>query len=79
MIFYFSGTGNSQWVAKQLASQLGDTLIPMADEEALNEVYACAKGERVGFVFPVYAWSPPKVVPQKACIQNKLANPSGEQ
>ena len=62
MIFYFSGTGNSQWVAKQLASQLGDTLIPMADEEALNEVYACAKGERVGFVFPVYAWSPPKVV-----------------
>ena len=62
MIFYFSGTGNSHWVAKRLASQLGDALIPMADAEAMKEVYACKKGERVGFVFPVYAWAPPKVV-----------------
>ena len=24
MIFYFSGTGNSQWIAEQVAAKIGD-------------------------------------------------------
>ena len=32
MIFYFSGTGNTKWVAQQLADATGDKLYNIADE-----------------------------------------------
>jgi hypothetical protein len=32
MIFYFSGTGNSEWAARQLAEQLSQTLVSIADD-----------------------------------------------
>ena len=32
MIFYFTGTGNSLWVAKTLSETLGEPLISIADE-----------------------------------------------
>lgn len=60
MIFYFSGTGNSLWVAKQLACKLQDTLEPIAEGD--NKTYRLEPNERVGFVFPVYAWAPPVIV-----------------
>ena len=31
MIFYFSGVGNSAWVAQVLAEQLGERLVKVAD------------------------------------------------
>ena len=63
MIYYFSGCGNSQHVAETIATQLNDTLvfIPQAEREGHYE-YSLAEGERLGFVFPVYAWAPPKLV-----------------
>jgi len=60
MIFYFSGVGNSVWVAKQLAAEMNDTLVSIADYA--DEEYNIEPHERVGFVFPVYSWAPPKVV-----------------
>lgn len=44
MIFYFTGTGNSLWVAKALSEALGETLISIADELHKKEV---------GLVYPV--------------------------
>ena len=63
MIFYFSGCGNSRHVAETLAAGLNDTLIfiPEAEREGRFE-YELAEGERLGFVFPVYSWAPPKLV-----------------
>lgn len=63
MIFYFSGCGNSQHVAEMLAKSLGDTLvfIPEAVREHRYQ-YTLANDERLGFVFPVYSWAPPKLV-----------------
>ena len=63
MIFYFSGCGNSKHVAEALATGLNDTLvfIPEAAREGRYE-YDLAEGERLGFVFPIYAWAPPKLV-----------------
>ena len=29
MIFYFSGTGNSKWIAEELAKQINDTAIDL--------------------------------------------------
>lgn len=65
MIFYFSGTGNSKWIARQLAQRLGEEciFIPDALREGRNE-YRLGKGEKIGFVFPVYSWSPPGIVLQ---------------
>ena len=62
MIFYFSGVGNSAWVAHKLAEQLQDQVLAIAEEIRKEMVYTLAKGERVGFVFPVYGWEPPKIV-----------------
>lgn len=63
MIYYFSGTGNSYAAAKKLAAGLGEELtdIAAAVREG-NYAYTLHPGEKLGFVFPVYAWAPPKAV-----------------
>lgn len=58
MIFYFSGTGNSAWVARQLAEGQNEELLSIAMEIDRNKAYKLKEG----FVFPVYAWGPPKIV-----------------
>lgn len=62
MIFYFSGVGNSAWVARKLADKLQDRVLPIADEIRTPMEYTLAPGERIGFVYPVYGWEPPKIV-----------------
>ena len=59
-IFYFSATGNSLQVARDLAAELGETeLISIAgiktDQTELNE-------DMAGLVFPVHAWGVPRIV-----------------
>ena len=63
MIFYFSGCGNSRHVAETLAAGLNDNLvfIPEAAREGHYD-YTLTEGESLGFVFPIYAWGPPKLV-----------------
>lgn len=65
MIFYFSGTGNSRYVAEGLASRLADdaAFIPETDATAVNfkADEGLLNGE-LGFVFPVYSWGVPPVV-----------------
>lgn len=61
MIFYFSGTGNTLWAARQLAEATGERLMAMADG-APREPLALNEGERIGFCFPVHGWQPPKIV-----------------
>lgn len=63
MIFWFSGTGNSHYVAQQLAEQLNDRLIAVSDALlSQNYDYALQQGESIGFVFPTYSWGPAPVV-----------------
>lgn len=62
MIFWFSGTGNSKWVAQQLAIMLGDTLVDAAQAWAEGKFeYSLRTDERLGFVFPTHSWGPPKM------------------
>lgn len=63
MIYYFSGTGNSKWVAGELARLTGDEAqaIPPLMEHAASEGI-CLRGPRIGVVFPVYAWGAPDMV-----------------
>lgn len=71
MIFWFSGTGNSQWVAEQLASTLSDRMTPVAEALTADAPIMCTltDGEALGFVFPTYSWGPPPVVME---LVNKL-------
>ncbi len=62
MIFYFSGTGNSAWVARRLAEGQHEPLLSIAAEMDKSGEYKLKEGEKVGFVFPVYAWGPPPIV-----------------
>ena len=63
MIYYFSGTGNSYAAAKFLAEGLGEDLMDIAAAvKEDNYEHTLEVGEKLGFVFPVYAWAPPKVV-----------------
>lgn len=63
MIFYFSGTGNSRWIAEQLSSRLGERLVTISDAFAKNDFfYRLDVGETIGFVFPTYSWGPAPVM-----------------
>lgn len=60
-IFYFSGTGNSLAVAKQLSGHLPDSqLIPIAQVWQQNQVVV--ENGQVGLVFPLYFWGLPYIV-----------------
>lgn len=60
MIFYFSGTGNSEGIARILAQHLGDCAVNIVGADPTE--YAFSSGDRVGFVFPVYGYVAPKIM-----------------
>lgn len=63
MIFYFSGTGNSKWIAEQLAKQQKEALVFIPDALRYQQhEFEVATEEKIGFVFPVYSWGPPPIV-----------------
>lgn len=63
MIFWYSGCGDSKFVAEQIAQATGESMgfIPDLQREGFDH-YEIPQGESVGFVFPVYAWGAPPLV-----------------
>ena len=64
MIFYFSGTGNTRWVAQALADATGERLVEINNVKPGKCPYDLAEDERIGFCFPVHGWQPPALVRQ---------------
>ncbi len=64
MIFYFTGTGNSLYAAQRLSHELNEPLVSIAAElnSGRSLEYNLSPNEKVGFVYPVYAWQPPYMV-----------------
>ena len=62
MIFYFSGTGNTRWAAQQLAERTDEQLVFIPDVIDSDCRFALQADERLGFVFPVHGWRPPKLI-----------------
>ena len=63
MIFYFTGTGNSLYVAKKIQKAEGGKLVDMAQslkDKKFN--YNIKKGEKMGIIFPVYFQGLPTIV-----------------
>ena len=72
MILYFSGTGNSEYVAKRIGKEVKDEAINLFDKIRNND-YSRLKSERPWvIVVPTYAWRIPKIV------ENWLKNTSLE-
>lgn len=62
MIFYFSATGNSSYVAKQIAKENERLIfIPEAIDNNMYE-YDVEEDETVGVISPTYNWTVPSVV-----------------
>lgn len=59
-IFYYTGTGNSLWVARKVADELGDTELISIPEFEVSGFEGASK--TVGLVFPVYIWGVPAPV-----------------
>jgi ferredoxin len=63
MIFYFSGTGNTRWAARQLSKATEEELLYIPDELRKGELrYELKADERLGFCFPTHGWQPPRIV-----------------
>jgi len=66
MVFYFSGTGNSKWVAMQLATYFSDELYQIGEYERakapLSPQFEVKPDEKIGFVFPIHSWGIPPIV-----------------
>jgi flavodoxin len=62
-IYYFTGTGNSLKVARELAEQIPDCELLRIHKKSLSEIDNSPDG-RIGFVFPVYYYGIPKLMEQ---------------
>ncbi len=64
MIFYFSGTGNSQRTAIQMSEILGDEIVSMNKYLKMGGKDTFHSENPMVFVVPTYSWQMPKVVEQ---------------
>ena len=65
MIFYFTGTGNSQMVAETIAECNGDTVVSIGSAmKAERYEYTIGMDEAVGFVMPTYYYGIPIQIPE---------------
>ncbi|MDE5978070.1 MAG: hypothetical protein K2G70_06390, partial [Turicibacter sp.] len=63
MIFYFSGTGNSQVVAQEIGRFQKERLISISQAmKCKNFTYELKENEKVIFIFPIHAGLPPQLV-----------------
>jgi len=59
-IYYYTATGNSLVIARRIASELGEAaVLPIAHFR--KEPFR-PDAERIGIVFPIYAWGAPRTV-----------------
>ena len=77
MILWYSGCGNSRFVADSLSRELGDDNMVFIPEAARQgTVLEFGQDDVLGIVFPVYSWSVPKLVSEflrTATIKGKPA------
>ena len=62
MILYFSGTGNSQYVAQRIAIALSEPLLRLNDRIKSNDTSPVETGKQLILVTPTYAWRIPRIV-----------------
>ncbi len=60
-LYYFTGTGNSLYIARKIASGIEDCkLLPVTD--FTEQTLVRPESEKVGLVFPLYYWGMPVII-----------------
>lgn len=62
MILYFSGTGNSKYIATRLAKGLNEEVININEKIKNNDTSTITTDDHLIFVTPTYAWRLPRIV-----------------
>ena len=62
MVLYFTGTGNSKYIAERIASALKDDVLSMNDRIKAGNTDDVMTGKNMVIVVPTYAWRIPRVV-----------------
>ena len=62
MVLYFTGTGNSRYIAERIAKALGDELFSINERIKAGNREPVDTGSRVVIVAPTYAWRLPVIV-----------------
>ena len=63
MIFYFTATGNSKFIAERIAAKTKDSLVDISECAKTNNFsFELKNDEALGFVVPVYAMGIPLIV-----------------
>lgn len=77
MILYFSGTGNSKYVAKRIAEITGDNIVSLNAKIKNGDRSGIVCGaEGIVFVTPTYAWRIPRLV-EKYIKQTEFKSENG--
>lgn len=65
MIYYFTGNGNSRWVAEQIAAATNDDIENISDYLKAGTLPTdTSQYDVVGIVFPIHSWYAPRAVVQ---------------
>ena len=62
MVIYFSGTGNSKYIAERIAGSLQEKLLCMNERIKSGDTGSVKTRENLVVVVPTYAWRIPRVV-----------------
>ena len=62
MILFFSGTGNSEYVAERIGKDIGDTVLNLFDKIRKKDYSALQSDKPWIVVTPTYAWRIPRIV-----------------
>lgn len=62
MVLYFTGTGNSRYIARRIAAALDDELLSMNDRIKAEDTSSIKTDDRLVIVTPTYAWRIPRLV-----------------
>ena len=62
MVFAFSGTGNSRYIARRIAGALQEDIIDLNEKIKENNNSQVQTGQHIIVVTPTYAWRIPRVV-----------------
>ena len=63
MVFYYSGCGNSKFIAQSIAEAFDEKMVFIPEAQRNGDFeYSLAEKEMIGFVFPIYSWRSPHLV-----------------
>ena len=62
MVLYFTGTGNSKYIAERIAMALNEDILSMNDRIKAGNTDNVMTGKSMVIVVPTYAWRIPRIV-----------------